>query len=104
MQTIKVLIVEDHAVVREGLKALVRAGSDMQVVGEAEDGVVAVKMAQKIRPDVILMDVAMPRMNGLEATKKIMRCLPRTKVLVLSSYTDHDLVKELLAAGATGYL
>jgi DNA-binding NarL/FixJ family response regulator len=104
MTKIKILLAEDHVIVRQGLKALIYAAQDMEIAGEAEDGRVAVQVAQRVRPDVVLMDVAMPRMNGLEATKQIRARLPQTRVLVLSSYTDDDLVEQLVQAGAAGYL
>jgi DNA-binding NarL/FixJ family response regulator len=101
---IKVLIAEDHAIVRQGLKILIRADPDMEVSGEAADGRQALQMAEKTQPDVVVMDVAMPLMNGLEATKKIVRQQPRSKVLVLSSYSDDESVQRLVQAGASGYL
>jgi DNA-binding NarL/FixJ family response regulator len=101
---IKVLIAEDHAIVRQGLKILIRADPDMEVSGEAADGRQALQMAEKTQPDVVVMDVAMPLMNGLEATRKIVRQQPRSKVLVLSSYSDDESVQQLVQAGASGYL
>src|SRR2546421_8083919 len=101
---IKVLIAEDHAIVRQGLKVLIRADPDMEVSGEAADGRQALQMAEKTQPDVVVMDVAMPIMNGLEATRNILRQQPRSKVLVLSSYSDDESVQKLVQAGATGYL
>jgi DNA-binding NarL/FixJ family response regulator len=104
MKKIAVLLVDDHAVVRQGLRALLEAEGDMVVVGEAENGRQAVALAKKGIPDLVIMDVAMPGMNGLEATRQIVRNLPGTKVLVLTSYGDDDYVAQLLEAGATGYL
>ena len=104
MKKIAVLLVDDHAVVRQGLRALIEAEGDMVVVGEAENGRQAVAQARKGSPDLVIMDVAMPGMNGLEATRQIVRNLPDTKVLVLTSYGDDDYVAQLLEAGATGYL
>src|SRR5882762_10043289 len=101
---IKVLIAEDHAIVRQGLKILIRADPEMEVSGEAADGRQALQMAEKTQPDVVVMDVAMPIMNGLEATRNILRQQPRSKVLVLSSYSDDDSVQKLVEAGAAGYL
>ena len=104
MKKIGVLLVDDHAVVRQGLRALLEAEGDMVVVGEAENGRQAVAQAKKTLPDVVVMDVAMPGMNGVEATRQIVRNVPSAKVLVLTSYGDDDYVAQLLEAGATGYL
>jgi len=104
MKKIGVLLVDDHAVVRQGLRALLEAEGDIAVVGEAENGRQAVSQAKKTLPDVVLMDLAMPGMNGLEATRQIVRNLPSARVLVLTSYGDDDYVTQLLEAGATGYL
>ena len=104
MKKIAVLLVDDHAVVRQGLRALIEAEGDMVVVGEAENGRQAVAQTKKLLPDVVVMDVAMPGMNGLEATRQIVRNVPSAKVLVLTSYGDEDYVAQLLEAGAIGYL
>jgi DNA-binding NarL/FixJ family response regulator len=104
MKKIAVLLVDDHAVVRQGLRALIGAEGDMVVVGEAENGRQAVAQTKKVLPDVVVMDVAMPGMNGLEATRQIVRNVPSAKVLVLTSYGDDDYVAQLLEAGAIGYL
>jgi DNA-binding NarL/FixJ family response regulator len=104
MKKIAVLLVDDHAVVRQGLCALIEAEGDMVVVGEAESGRQAVAQTKKGLPDVVVMDVAMPGMNGLEATRQIVRNVPSARVLVLTSYGDDDYVAQLLEAGATGYL
>ena len=104
MKKIGVLLADDHAVVRQGLRALLEAEGDIAVVGEAENGRQAVAQAKKTLPDVVVMDVAMPGMNGLEATRQIVRNVPSSKVLVLTSYGDDDYVTQLLEAGATGYL
>lgn len=104
MKKIAVLLVDDHAVVRQGLRALLEAEGDIAVVGEAENGREAVSLARKTLPDVVVMDVAMPGLNGLEATRQIMKGLPSTKVLVLTSYGDDDYVSQLMEAGAIGYL
>src|SRR6185436_5027596 len=104
MKKISVLLVDDHTVVRQGLRALLKAEEDMEVVGEAENGRQAVALARKSPPDVVLMDVAMPMLNGLEATRQILKLCPTTKVLVLTSYGDDDCVKQLMHAGAAGYL
>jgi len=104
MKKIAVLLVDDHAVVRQGLRALLEAEGDIVVVGEAENGREAVVLSKKTLPDVVVMDVAMPGMNGLEATRQIVRNVPTAKVLVLTSYGDHEYVAQLMEAGATGYL
>lgn len=104
MRKIKVVIAEDHEVVRQGLKVLLRAEPDFEVAGEAEDGIKAIALAAELHPDVILMDLAMPRKSGFEATQEIARTLPSSKVLVLSSYGDDELILKLIEAGAAGYI
>lgn len=95
---------DDHRVVREGLRSLLNANEDMEVVGEAETGRRGVRLARELQPDIVVMDVAMPQLNGVEATRQIMRDAPATKVLVLSSYSDDERVSELVERGITGYL
>jgi DNA-binding NarL/FixJ family response regulator len=104
MQKITVLLADDHTVVRQGLRALLVVEGDIEIVGEAETGRQAVVMAKKLLPDVVVMDIAMPLLNGLEATRQITKQLPDTKVLVLSSYSDDEYVQQLTEAGASGYL
>jgi len=104
MGKIKVVIAEDHAVVRQGLKVLVQEGRDMEVVGEARNGKEAVELSGKLNPDVLLMDIVMPIMSGAAATKEVVKTNPKTRVLVLSSYTGEECVWDLLQAGAVGYL
>jgi DNA-binding NarL/FixJ family response regulator len=104
MKKIRVLLVDDHTVVREGLRALLSNEQDIEVIGEAPDGRRALALAKQSPPDVVVMDVAMPLLNGMDATKQIVRSLRSTAVLVLSSYTDEECVSELLKAGAAGYL
>jgi len=104
MKKINVLLVDDHTVVRQGLRALLMSEEDIEVVGEAENGRQAVMLARNTSPDVVLMDVAMPLLNGLEATRQILRNSPTTKVLVLTSYGDDECVSQLMQAGACGYL
>jgi len=104
MNEIAVLLVDDHTVVREGLRALLEAEEDITVVGEAADGREAVRLAKKCQPDVIVMDVAMPLMNGMEATRQILKDCACAAVLVLSSYGDSEWVDKLLETGAAGYL
>jgi DNA-binding NarL/FixJ family response regulator len=103
-RAIQVLIVEDHMVVRQGLKALLEGEGDIKVVGEAENGRMAVEMANKLRPDVILMDIAMPQLNGLEATRQILASHPETRVILLSAYKDDAYIEKATALGAVGYL
>src|SRR6476620_11195092 len=104
MSKIKVLLVDDHTVVRQGLRALLLSQSTIEIVGEASTGREAIQMAKKCAPDVIVMDIAMPMLNGLEATRQIVHHTPTAKVLVLSSYSDDDYVQKLTEAGAAGYL
>jgi DNA-binding NarL/FixJ family response regulator len=104
MKKITVLIVDDHTVVREGLRALLSCEPDLEVVGEAADGREAVMMARRNPPHVVVMDVAMPLVNGFAATRQIVRNCPNSAVLVLSSHTDQECVAQLLKAGATGYV
>ena len=104
MTKITVLLADDHEVVRQGLRALLSAQPDMEVVGEAENGREAVTLAAKTSPDIVVMDIAMPVLNGLAATREILHRLPDTKVVVLSSYDDKDCVAELIEAGASSYL
>jgi DNA-binding NarL/FixJ family response regulator len=104
MQKISVILADDHTVVREGLRALLVADGDIEIVGEAENGRQAVQLVKKHLPDVVVMDIAMPVLNGLEATRQIVRTVPSTKVLVLSSYSDDEYVQQLTEAGAAGYL
>lgn len=104
MQKITVFLADDHTVVRQGLRALLVAEDDIEIIGEAGDGRTAVQMVKKLLPDVVVMDIAMPQLNGLEATRQITHALPSTKVLVLSSYSDDEYVQQVTEAGAAGYL
>ncbi len=104
MKKIKVLIAEDHTIVRQGLSALLRSEPDIEVVGEASDGLEAVEMAKKINPDVVLMDIAMRNLNGIEATRRIKKLFPHIKVLVLTMYENEEWIFQILKAGASGYL
>ena len=101
---ITVLLAEDHMVVREGLRTLLEAEGDIQVVGEAETGRQAVELTKKLRPAVVVMDIAMPLLNGLEATQQILKAVPRAKVLILSAHSDDAYVEQVTALGAAGYL
>ena len=104
LNKVRVLLAEDHTLVRAGFRALLEKLEGLQVIGEVSDGLDALRIAKEIQPDVVLMDIAMPEMNGLEATKRIRQECPNTKVLVLSMYTNEEYLKEALRAGAAGYL
>jgi two-component system, NarL family, response regulator LiaR len=104
MKKIKILLAEDHVVVREGTRELIQHEDDMEVVGEAGDGAEAVELATHTHPDVIIMDVNMPKLNGIEATKQIKVKLPSTAILILSAYDNDQYISALLEAGAAGYL
>ena len=104
MNKIRVLIADDHQVVREGLSAVLKMKEDIEVVGLAKDGVDAVEKARQLLPDVVLMDISMPRMNGVEATREIKRENPHIGVVVLTMYDEEDYIFDLVKAGATGYL
>ena len=104
MHQIKILLAEDHGIVREGLRALMKLEPDFQVIGEAENGRQAVDLALQLHPDVVVMDVAMPILNGLEATRQILRAAPSIKILILSAHGDDAYVEKVMALGARGYL
>jgi len=104
MEKIKVLLADDHTVVRQGLRVLLETEPDITVVGEAETGRQAVRLCLKLQPDVVVMDVAMPLLNGLEAMRQIVKEVPATRVLMLSSYSDDEYVHQVTEAGAAGYL
>jgi DNA-binding NarL/FixJ family response regulator len=104
MKRITVLLAEDHQIVREGFRSLLEHESDIEVVGEAADGRQAVQLTRKLRPAVVVMDIAMPLLNGLEATRQIRKELPDTKVLFLSAHSDDAYVEEVAVLGATGFL
>jgi NarL family two-component system response regulator LiaR len=104
MGTIKILLVEDHLITRQGIRQLIQAEKGLSVVGEAGNGAEAIKLAVKLNPDVILMDIAMPGMNGIEATEQIKLKQPRVAVLILSAYDNDEFIFALLKAGAAGYL
>ena len=104
MQPIKVLLADDHAIVRMGLASLLGTKNDIEVIGEAEDGEAAVRKALKQAPDVVIMDLMMPKMDGVEATAEIHRRLPDVKIMVLTSYGASDGIAHALSAGATGAL
>ena len=104
MKRITILIVEDHAIVREGFRRMLELEGDLEVVGEAQDGRQAVEMVKRLRPDVVLMDVAMPMLNGLEATRQVIKTIPATKVLILSAHGDLAYVTNAMESGAAGFL
>ncbi|HEX4230754.1 MAG TPA: response regulator transcription factor [Bryobacteraceae bacterium] len=101
---IKILLAEDHTIVRQGLKLILAAHSDLEVIGEAANGREAVELAASLKPDIVLMDVAMPELNGIEATRRIVQDSPRLRVLVLSMHKEAVYVREILKAGARGYI
>jgi len=104
MSVIKVLLAEDHLITRQGICRLLEDKSDLAVIGEAGDGEEAVQMVTEMQPDVVIMDIAMPKLNGIEATRQIKLICPTTAVLILSAYDDDEYVFGLVEAGAAGYL
>jgi len=104
MKPTRILLADDHAVVRQGFKMLLDAQPDMEIVGEACNGREAAEKAEELRPDVVVMDVAMPELNGIEATRRLAASVPRTRVIALSMHKDSVYVREILRAGARGYL
>jgi len=101
---IKILIADDHKIVRDGLRVLIDREKDMEVVGEAHNGFEAVKLTKKLHPDVIIMDISMPEMNGIEATLQIIKKNRKVKILALSMHSDRKIVTSMLKAGASGYI
>jgi DNA-binding NarL/FixJ family response regulator len=104
MSKLRIMLADDHETVREGLKMIVNAQDDMEVVGSAGDGREAVARAQELLPDVLVMDISMPKLNGLKATEKLNAVCPQVKVLTLSRHADDGYIRELLAAGACAYV
>lgn len=104
MAKIRVIIADDHALLRDGIKALLKLADDIEVVSEASDGREAIEQCRRLKPDVILMDIAMPGLGGLEAALEIRREVPKTKVLVLTQYDDREYIRRFLQAGVAGYL
>jgi len=104
MKKIRILLADDHVMVRQGFKLILAAQPDMEIVGEADNGREALELAGKLHPDVVVMDVAMPDLNGIEATRRLAASSPRTRVLALSMHKDSVYVREILRAGARGYL
>src|SRR4028119_1263961 len=104
MNKLRILIAEDHEMMRAGMKLLVEAEEDMEVVGEASDGRAAIELAKQFQPDVILMDISMPELNGLKAAAKLKRIAPDLKILTVTRHTDDAYWQELLQAGVSGYI
>ncbi len=104
MKPIRILLADDHVMVREGTRRILERQEDLIVVGEAGDGLQTIELAQQTKPDIILMDISMPVMNGIDATRKIKQICPRVAVLVLTAYDDDQYVFAILEAGAAGYL
>lgn len=102
--SINILLADDHRLLREGLRVLLEEQSDITVIGEAEDGRSAIQMATNLRPDVVIMDISMPELNGINATCQILKSCPKLKVIALSMHTERRTVLEMLNAGASGYL
>ena len=100
----KVLVVDNHGILRQGIQALIEKHSDMEVVGQADNGLTAVELAQELQPDVVLMDVTMPKLNGIEATRQIKSELPDIKVLALSVHAKREFVLDMVRAGVSGYM
>lgn len=101
---IRILLADDHVLVRQGFRMILAAQPDMEIVGEAGNGREAVEYAERLKPDIVIMDVAMPELNGIEATRRLAASLPRTRVLALSMHKDSVYVREILRSGARGYL
>jgi DNA-binding NarL/FixJ family response regulator len=104
MKRITVLLAEDHQIVREGFRSLLKHERDIEVVGEAETGRQAVQLTRKLRPAVVVMDIAMPLLNGLEATRQIRKAVPNTRVLILTAHSDDAYVEQMTELGAAGFL
>lgn len=104
MKKIRILLADDHTILRDGIRNLLDEEPDMEVVGEAEDGREAVQLAQQLKPDVVIMDIAMPLLNGVEATRQIKRDHPQCQVLVLTMHDDEEYIRQVLEAGALGYV
>lgn len=104
MNPITVLLADDHAIVREGLLALLKLEDDIKIVGQAENGLQAIEAANDLRPDVIILDISMPLLNGLEATREIIQATPTARILLLSAHSDDAYINQAKALGASGYL
>ncbi len=104
MEKIKILFADDHGVVRSGLRALFKSSPEFVIVGEASDGEQAIRLAEKCNPDIVLLDITMPRVNGIEATRVIKRNNASTRILILTIHEDEDYIYEMIRAGANGYV
>lgn len=104
MNKIRVILAEDHTIVRQGLRLLLEQSDDIKVIAEAEDGREAVKKTEQLKPDIVLMDISMPILNGIEATRQIKKKFPDIKVLILTMHTTEEYISQILHAGASGYL
>jgi DNA-binding NarL/FixJ family response regulator len=104
MKKITILLAEDHEIVREGFKSILECERGFEVIGEAADGREAVKMTKSLRPNVVIMDIAMPLLNGIEATRQILKAAPATKIIILSAHSDDAYIEHVNSAGAAGYL
>jgi two-component system, NarL family, response regulator NreC len=104
MNKLRVILADDHQMMREGLRLLINSQADMEVIGEAENGQTAVTLAQKMQPEVVVMDISMPEMNGLKATKRLKRICPNIKILTLTRHTDDGYLQQLLQSGSNGYV
>lgn len=104
MDKLRIILAEDHQTVREGIKLLVNAQPDMEVVGEADNGEAVIKLSQQLAPDIVLMDISMPQMNGLKATKKLKEVCAKVKILTLTRHTDDGYIRQLVKAGVAGYV
>ncbi|MBI5552033.1 MAG: response regulator transcription factor [Desulfobacterales bacterium] len=102
--SIRILIADDHSITREGLKVMLNKMENFEVVAEAENGRIAISLARKLQPDVVVMDINMPDLNGVDATRQIVAELPQTRIIALSMYSDRSYVKGMLKAGVSGYL
>ncbi len=104
MSTLKLLLADDHEIVRKGLRSVLEAQRDCEVVGEAADGRQAVTLVKELNPDIVILDISMPLLNGLEATRQILKIRPQTKVLILTMHESDSLIRDVLDAGARGYI
>src|ERR1017187_9335160 len=104
MKRITVLLAEDHTIVREGFRKMLELENDIEVIGEAQDGRQAVVMVKELRPAVVVMDIAMPRLNGLEDTRQVLKAVPGTRILILSAHSDDAYINDATGSGAMGFL